>query len=143
MTDAVAVPRTFWVVAAVLLLWALVGDSIYLMQMTVDLTELAKTDAHQARMFAESPQWVSAAYATAVWSGTAAAIALMLRRKLALWLFLLSMLGIVAQFGYSLFMTDLLAEKGFGAAILPIVIFAIGAFQIWWCRTCERQGYLR
>ena len=33
MTDAVAVPRTFWVVAVVLLLWALVGDSFYLMQM--------------------------------------------------------------------------------------------------------------
>lgn len=143
MTDAVAVPRTFWVVGIVLLLWALVGNAAYLAQVTADLDELARTDAHAAEMFRTMPQWAWAAYATAVWSGTAAAIALLLRRKIAIWLFALSLVCIVIQFGRSFAMTDLLAVKGFGAAIFPLVIFAIGAFQLWWCRTCEQQGYLR
>jgi hypothetical protein len=143
MTDAVAIPRTFWVVAVVLLLWALVGNAAYLMQVTMDLDELAKTDAYAAQTFREMPQWAWAAYATAVWSGTAAAIALLLRRKVALWLFMLSLLGIVIQFGRAFTMTDLLAVQGVSAAIFPLVIFAVGAFQIWWCRTCDRQGYLR
>ncbi len=143
MTDAVAVPRTFWVVAVVLLLWALVGNAAYLAQVTMDVGELARTDPYTARTFAEMPQWAWAVYATAVWSGTAACIALLLRRKLAFWLFALSLACIVIQFGRSFAMTDLLAVKGASAAIFPLVIFAIGAFQLWWCRTCERQGYLR
>ena len=143
MTDAVAVPRTFWVVAVVLLLWALVGNVVYLAQVSMDLTELAKTDEHQARMFAEMPQWAWSVYAIAVWSGTAAAIALLLRRKIAFWLFALSLVCIVIQFGRSFAMTDLLAVKGITAAIFPLVIFAIGAFQLWWCKTCEKQGYLK
>lgn len=143
MTDAVTVPRTFWVVGIVLLLWALMGNAAYLAQVTADLDELAKTDAHSAEMFRTMPQWAWAVYATAVWSGTAAAIALLLRRKIAFWLFALSLVCIVVQFGRSFAMTDLLAVKGMSAAIFPLVIFAIGAFQLWWCKTCAQQGYLR
>lgn len=143
MSDAVAVPRTFWVVGIVLLLWSLVGNAAYLAQVTADLAELARTDAYTAEIFRTMPQWAWAVYATAVWSGTAAALALLLRRKLAFWLFALSLVCIVIQFGRSFAMTDLLAVKGVSAAIFPLVIFAIGVFQLWWCRTCERQGYLR
>jgi hypothetical protein len=60
-----------------------------------------------------------------------------------MWLFMLSLLCIVIQFGRAFTMTDLLAVQGVSAAIFPLVIFAVGAFQIWWCRTCDRQGHLR
>ena len=71
----------FWVIGILLLLWNLMGDAAYLSQVTTDLDALARTDPATARAFAEMPKWVWGVYAVAVWSGTAAAIALLLRLK--------------------------------------------------------------
>lgn len=137
------VPRGFWAVAILLLLWNIIGDTAYLMQVTANLDELARTDAYTARAFAEMPKWAWSAYAIGVWSGTAAAIALLLRRRLAVWLFMLSLVAVVAQFGRVFMFTDLIAVKGPTAAIFPIVIFAIGAFAVHYSRRGSREGWLR
>ena len=73
--------RSFWIVASLLLVWALFGDAAYLSQVTADPTELAKTDPTTAKAFATMPEWAWSAYAIAVWVGTLAAIALLVRRR--------------------------------------------------------------
>ena len=133
----------FWVIGILLLLWNLMGDAAYLSQVTTDLDALARTDPATARAFAEMPKWAWGVYAVAVWSGTAAAIALLLRRKVAIWLFALSLAAIVVQFGRTFLMTDLIAEQGWGTIIFPIVIFVLGLFPIWWSRLSASQGWLR
>lgn len=135
--------RGFWVVAGALLLWNLIGDAAYLMQVSMDLDRLAETDAYTARLFAETPPWAWAAYAIGVWSGTAGAIALLLRRKVAVWLFGLSLAGIIAQFARVFLMTDLLAVKGWTAALFPLVIFAIGVFALLYAQQAAQRGWLR
>ena len=133
----------FWVIGILLLLWNLMGDAAYLSQVTTDLDALARTDPATARAFAEMPKWVWGVYAVAVWSGTAAAIALLLRRKVAIWLFVLSLAAIVVQFGRSFLMTDLIAEQGWSTIIFPVVIFVLGLFPFWWSRLSASQGWLR
>ncbi len=144
MTDAVAVPRTFWVVAVVLLLWALVGDSMYLKDVTQDLVLLREKDAYRAGIYAAMPQWVWAAFAVGVWLGTAGSVALLLRRRIAVAFYATSLLAIIVQFGYSLGMTDMLAVKGAAETLpLPVMIFAVGAFSLWFARRSAVKGYLR
>lgn len=85
--------RSFWTIAVILLLWNLMGDAAYLMQVTADLDELAKSDPVTADAFQAMPQWAWAAYAIAVWIGTVAAITLLMRRKIAGSLFAVSLIA--------------------------------------------------
>lgn len=137
------VPRSFWIVAGLLLVWSLIGDAAYLMQTTADLSELAKTDPDAARAFAEMPDWAWSAYAIAVWVGTLGAIALLLRRRIAVPLFAGSLAGVLVQFGWSFFGSDIIAAKGMGAAAFPLFIIALAIFALWYAYSKARQGVLR
>src|SRR3546814_6328750 len=99
------------------------------MQYTADLDQLAKTDPYTARIFAAMPGWAWTAYALAVGGGTLGAILLMLRKAAAAPLFLLSVIAVIAQFGYSFIGTDLMAVKGATAAIFPAAILVVALFQ--------------
>ena len=135
--------RTFWIIAILLLGWNIIGDIAYLTQVTADLDALAKTDAYTAHAFATMPAWAWSAYAIGVWSGTAGAITLLLRRTVAQWLFALSLAGIVAQFGRVFLATDIVAVKGMSAALFPLLIFAIGVFAVTFARGAAAKGWLR
>ncbi len=143
MNTATPLVRSFWIVAGLLLVWNLIGDFAYLTQVRMDLSELARTDADTARLFAETPQWAWAAYAIGVWSGTAGAIALLLRRKIATLLFAVSLAGITLQFARVFLMTDLIAVKGWTAALFPLFIFAVGLFALSYTRSAAARGWLR
>ena len=142
-SGAPTAPRGMWIVGVGLLVWNLIGLAAFYMQSTMDLTLLAQSDPVTARELAAMPQWAWWVYGTATISGVAAAIALLLKRRVAFWLFVLSLLCIVIQFSRSLLMTDLVADKGLSVAIFPLVIAAIGGFQLWWTRVCDSQGQLR
>ena len=70
-------------------------------------------------------------------------LALLLRRRVAVPLFLLSLLAVIVQFGYTFLHTDLLAVKGAGAAIFPTVIVLIGIGQWLYARSQAAKGLLR
>ncbi len=135
--------KRFIIVAALALLWNIMGDAAYLMQVTMDLDALAKTDPYQAQMFATMPEWLWSAYAIAVWVGTLAAIFLLLRRKIAVPLYAVSLTAVLVQFGYTLGATDLLAVKGAAAAIFPAIIIILTAAQFAYARRMKAQGWLR
>lgn len=135
--------KRFIIVAVLALLWNIMGDAAYLMQVTMDLDALAKTDPYQAQMFATMPAWLWSAYAIAVWVGTLAAICLLLRRKIAVPLYAVSLAAVLVQFGYTLGATDLLAVKGVTAAIFPVIIIVLTAAQFAYARRMKAQGWLR
>jgi len=136
-------PASFVIIAVILLLWNLMGVAAFVMQYGADLSELARTDPDTARAFAQMPGWAWAVYAVAVGAGTLGASALLLRRRVAVPLFLLSLLAVIVQFGHTFLGTDLLAVKGAGAAIFPAVIVLIGIGQWLYARSQAAKGLLR
>jgi hypothetical protein len=135
--------KGFWIVATGLLLWNLMGAGAYLMQATADLDALAQTDPDTAAAFAAMPGWAWAAYAIAVWVGTAGALALLLRRRIAWLLFAISLAGVIVQFGWSFLGYGLIAKKDATTVIFPLIIAAIAAFSIWFSRARAADGTLR
>lgn len=136
-------PKSFYVIATLFLLWNVMGDAAYLMQVTADLDALAKTDPYTASIWAAMPQWAWAAYAIAVWGATLASLLLLLKRSLAVPLYALSLAAVIVQFGYSFLGTDLLAVKGIGAAAFPAFIVIVGVVQLLYARSAKAQGWLR
>lgn len=136
-------PRRFMIVAGLFLVWNLLGDAAYLMQVSADLDALAKTDPYTAGIWRAMPVWAWSAYAVAVWGGTLASVLLLLKRSLSVPLFVVSLLAVIAQFGYTFLATDLLAVKGWGTAVFPAVIFAIGVVELAYARATQQRGVLR
>ena len=138
-----AASRSSTITAIALLMWNLIGVMAFIMQYTANLASLAKTDPYTARIFAQMPAWAWAAYGIAVGAGTLGAILLLLRKAIAVLPFSLSVLGIVAQFSYSFFATDLLLVKGPTTMIFPAAILLIAVGQLLYAGRMSAKGLLR
>jgi hypothetical protein len=134
--------RSTRIVPILFLIWNCIGIAAYVMQSRMDLATLARQDPYQAHMFAQMPHWAWAAYAIAVFSAFGASLLLVMRRRHAPWLYAMSLIAVLIQFSYAFFLTDLIAVKGFGAAIFPIVIIALAAVQWLYARGMARKGLL-
>lgn len=131
------------VYSVLFLIWGISGLAAFVAQRSMNLSELAKHDPLQAHIFATMPQWVWAAYGISVACGLAGAVALLLRRRIALPLFIGSLAAMTVNFGYTFAATDLLAVKGIGAAAFPVFIVLVALLQIVVAGRMTAQGDLR
>ena len=135
--------RSFRIIAAALLVWNLIGIAAFITQITADLDRLAQADPLMADAFRAMPQWAWGAYAVAVFVGTAGALALLLRRRIAQELFAVSLVAILVQFGWTFLGYDLIAKKGASTAIFPLVLIAIAASATLYARSKAADRTLR
>ena len=125
-----------------ILIWNLLGVAACAMQVTADRAALARSDPIGAQAFAAMPGWAWAAYFVAVIAGTVGAVLLIMRRRKAVALFALSLMGVVVQFGWTFLVFGLGERKGWGTAILPLLIFAIGVAQLLYARRVAHHNLL-
>lgn len=142
MIERVKPPAWFWVVTALLVLWGIAACASYAMHMRYDPDDQANP-AYDRQLYKSLPGWLNMVYAVAVGTVLAGALALAIRAKEAALLFVISLVAVVIQFGWTLGATDLIAVKGVGvAAGPPLVIFLIGAFALWFARLSRRRGWI-
>lgn len=133
-------PKWFTPVAILALLWNLLGASAYLMDVTISPEAVAKMgDAEQA-MYASRPVWFVAAYASAVWFGVGGSLGLLLRKRWAQPLFVLSLLGLIAQ-DIALFSRPEV-RGDLVVIVLQGLVFAIAVSLLLLSRKGEREGWL-
>jgi hypothetical protein len=135
-------PTSFWVVAAIALVWNLMGVAAFAMQVTMGEEALQAMSAAERDLYASIPAWATAAYAVAVFGGSLASIALLLRKAWAAPVFVVSLVGIVAQMGQALFMTRAIEVRGAGIVVMPLVVTAIAIFLVWYSASAKRKGWL-
>ncbi|MCP4300385.1 MAG: hypothetical protein GY783_07360 [Gammaproteobacteria bacterium] len=136
-------PMSFWVIAAILLMWNLIGLMFYYMQVTMTPEVMAENfnEAQQAWMNNE-PVWATAAYATAVTAGVIGAGLMLLRKALALPLFILSFIAVLVQDFNAFILSDWNGVWGTSALYLPSVVIIICIFEIWYTRSAKAKGWL-
>lgn len=145
MSDAIngKPPILFWVIAVVLLLWNFTGLMMYYGQVTMTPEMMAETFSETQRAFMEqTPVWATAAYATAVTAGVIGALLMLLRKALALPLFIVSLAGVLLQNFDAFVLRDVISVWGSSAFTLPLVIVVICAFEIWYARVTSAKGWL-
>ena len=133
-------PRWFTAAAIAVLLWEIFGCAMYLMQVSVDPATLP---VDQRAMWDAAPTWMTVAYAIAVWVGLAGAILLLLRRRLAEPLLLLSLVAVIVQFSALVLVPELRNLTTSDALFLPVVILAACTLIYQFARTARRAGWLR
>ena len=88
-------------------------------------------------------RWTWVAFAIAVGCGTAGAVALLLRKRIAEQLFLVSFLAILVQFSWPIFMTDAYSKMGMDLVAFPFILAAVGALQCYGARRTAARGWLK
>lgn len=137
-------PRWYWIASGLAVLWTLFGVMALLTDPVFNEAALADMSEAQRQLVAARPGWLYADYAIATLGGLAGAIALLLRRAWAVPLLTLSLVAVVVQFGYVLFVMDAIAVLGAAASVpFPLVIFCIGALMLWLALHARGRNWLR
>lgn len=124
-------PWHLWIIAIVSLLWNAMGAFDYVMTQTKNEPYMSNFTPEQLTYFYSFPSWVVATWAVAVWAGVFGSIFLLFRKSLAVWMFLLSMLCMVATAIYNYVLSNGMEVIGDTVSILfTIVIFLIAVLLL-------------
>ena len=135
------VPGWYIGVAVVALIWNVMGVLAFMAQLSMSAETLAQLSEAERQYYAATPLWATLAFGAAVFGGFLGSLGLLLRRRWALPLFQLSLIGLVLQNldgwwrgGWELF--------GPGALALPIATLIIAVLLIGISQLAIRQGWM-
>ena len=111
-------PIWFWIIAVVALFWNAMGVMQYLGQAYNTESFRSQYTAEQLDIISNTPAWATAAFAIAVFAGVLGSLFLLLKKRFAYTLFLLSILGIIVQLYHNLFVLNSVDIYGPAAAIM-------------------------
>jgi hypothetical protein len=128
-------PAWLRIVAGLCLLWNLFGVYQYLMTVGV----VGGADAAAASAM---PAWVTGAFALAVFGGALGCLGLLMLKRWAKWLLVLSLLGVLAMDLWMFILsgagaTAAAAEMGVTAAVLVVAVFLV-----WLAYSADGKGWL-
>ncbi len=135
-------PVWFWIVSVLALIWNLAGVGAYLGQAYMPAENLqAMPEAHQQLLEAQ-PAWYTAAFAIAVFAGALGCIFLILRKKWATQVLIVSLLGILAQQTYVFFFSNTFEVMGNNAMIMPLIIVIVGFLLVFFAKAATDKAWL-
>ncbi|HEY8520190.1 MAG TPA: hypothetical protein VIN61_08925 [Gammaproteobacteria bacterium] len=132
-------PWHLWVVGILALLWN--GSGAYTIMMA-QAGRLRDVSADEAAYYASQPLWFVVVTDITLVAAVLAAIALLLRRRAAVWLFALSLAAIVVTNAYDLAAGTSQALVSRGWLILGIAIAVLAILQLWYAMAMRRRAVL-
>ncbi len=132
-------PIWYWIVSVLALFWNGAGVMAYLTRafVTDEMIAQLPTD-QQAEYLIEYPTWYTAAFALAVFCGFLGCIALLIRKKWAHVLFIISALGAITQHVYLFATVDMTGVT----IIMPIMVIVVCIFLIWFAKLAIKKQWV-
>jgi hypothetical protein len=138
-------PFHLWIVGVLSLVWNMFGASDYVMTKTKNEAYMDQFTPEQISYFYSLPLWVNTCWAVAVWSALLGSILLLLRMKLAVAMFALSFITLLATLvqNYVLAEVKMSDVTGQTSLVLEGIIFVI-ALMLWvYSHMLRRRGLVR
>ncbi len=135
-------PTWFWVVSVIALLWYLMDMSAFFMRVSMTDDAINAMPENQQGMF-RMPFWVNVVFAGEVFGGTLGCLGLLLRKKWALPLLVVSILGVLSQTFHIWFLSDAIKVMGAMAVVMPLVAILIGAGMILLAKSALSKHWLQ
>ena len=137
-------PTSFYIIGAVFLVWNVIGFMFYLRHAMMTPETLPEgVDATMLAFMEATPVWATSAYAIAVNLGMLASIMLLLRKSIAMPLYVVSLAGALVLDFDSFVLRDVVAIWGSGAYIVPSAVIIVGVVEIWYTRSVVVNRYYR
>lgn len=136
-------PTWYWVAAGASTLWSLIGCFACYTQLSITEAGLAALPAAQQEIWRMMPLWIAVAYAVAVGFGLAGSLSLLLRKAWAQSLFVVSLIAVLIQFGWTFLATPILTTVGpLGSIPFPAFIIIVAALLVWFSGFAAKKGWL-
>lgn len=143
-SNAVETPWHLWVIGVVGFLWSSMGAMDYVMTQTKNESYMSAFTPEQLSFFYGFPAWVVAAWAIAVWGGVAGSMFLLLRRNIAVQIFLVSFLAMfVTTFRNYVLSNGLEVVGDPFSLVFTAIIFVIALGLYLYSRAMQSKGVLK
>jgi hypothetical protein len=142
-TQNTRAPWHLWVIGVIALLWNAMGALDYFMTQMKNEAYMKGFTPEQLAFFYGLPAWVVSAWAIGVWGGVLGAVLLLLRRRLAVWVFLASLMGVVVTMFHNYLLSN--GMKVMGGAfslVFTAVIFLVALGLFLYSRAMRERGVL-
>jgi hypothetical protein len=129
---------SFWVIAALILVFNVMGVINYFVQMNA--TSLAAFPEHYRPIIEGRPAWATAAFALAVFGGSLGCLLLLCRKSAAFYVFIASLAGVMGS------MMHVFSVTGFGSFEVWVGVLmqlAVTVCLIWYSKRAESKGWTR
>lgn len=137
-------PWHLWLVGVLSLLWNLMGALDFFMTQTKSAAYLKSVPAAQLEFCNSLPWWVVALWAVATWGAALGSLLLLLRRRVAVGVFLVSLVAMVIMKIQNFGFTNLRqVMPGPGPVIFAGIIFVVSVLLWIYARQMSRRGVLR
>jgi hypothetical protein len=141
----VKTPWHLWLIGVFAVLFNSIGVFDFVMSMTQGEKYMASAGMtpDQIAHYRDMPAWMTAVWAIGVWSAFLASILLLLRRKLAFPVFVLSLVVFLISLVYTYVLTNGGAVMGRQMAITSAVIAILLLLFAWYSHAMTKRGVLR
>jgi len=130
---------SFWVIGIAALIWNVLASVNYLMQMNPDIVA-SFPETHRAIIIGR-PAWATGGFAVAVFGGSLGCLLLLLRKAVAFYFLIASLLGVIVTMVHT---TDIArstikfsALEIFVMIVLPLLV---AIFLAWYSKRVESKG---
>ena len=138
---AARVHWSFWIIGAVALIWNAMGAMNYLWQMSTD--SLAGFPESHRAIIETRPAWATGAFAIAVFGGALGCLLLLLRKSSAYFLFIASLLGVIATMIHSVGVVISIGGFNLFEIVMMILMpLVVATFLIWYSKHALRKGWV-
>ena len=141
--DNISPSIIFWVISIIALLWYLMDMSAFFIRISISDETLLAMSENRRQQIQNIPLWVNFVFAFEVFGGTFGSVGLLLRKKWALALFVISLLGVLAQTTYLYFLSNSIALMGWMVIVMPLVAIVISFGLIVHAKSSASKGWLR
>lgn len=135
-------PLLVVVVGLLALTWNLIGLLMFWQQVTLSPEAVAAMSYADQQIHAAMPAWLYWVFGIAVGTGILGAIGLLLGKRWAETMFMLSFLGVLVQMVSAYIVTPAWEHHGIQGAIFPVVLVAIAMFLWRYADRARAHGWL-
>lgn len=136
-------PWHLWVIGVVSLLWNSVGLVDFLMTQTKNEAYMSSFTPEQLEYFYSFPVWANIAWGIAIFGSILGSLLLLLRNKLSVPVFVISLLAMISTAIYNFGLSNGMDIMGTFGAIFTVVIFLIAVFLAFYAIKMKQTGVLR
>lgn len=140
--EANAIPSWFSMFAWVAFVWNLLGIMAFVGQMVMTPEMLATLPPVEQEMYKNIPIWVSIAFACAVFGGAAGSLLLALKKSVAVYPLVISVIAVCIQMFHSFFMIDSIAIYGPGSVVMPGLVVIVAFVLVWLVKKADKSGWI-
>lgn len=136
-------PIWFWIISVIALLWNGMGVNNYLQQAYRTESFTSQVTPELLAIIDARPSWATGFFAIAVFSGVLGSLLLLLRKKLASPLLMISFLtALVTQIWWFTTGGPSLADQASGM-IIPVIVVLFALLLVWMARKGVSNGWLK